>query len=367
MNSETMLEKQVGQRLERLITKLTMLATLASACVVGTSIAQTSPGPGSRLSVRYQGSIEGMQTLPILNALTKDYFSAEGLDLVYQPLLLNASLLTTNLLNGGTDITLTGGFGNMTAIQTGIPIISIGVVTATPNQALVLTNQTVAELKSKGITLQSPLADRIKALKGMSLSVFGAGSTSYQIMTGLLRTNGINPDVDMTIQGINDAPSVYNAAKQGKVNGFFLGDPSASKAVTEGFGTIWVSVATGDVPALVGVPFTELATTPAYIKNNGEAVRRFMRAVWRGITDLQQNGKDPATRAAIKAKYFVALDDATYNRAFDNALSTIKDVPVPTPEAFARSVAFYNVSAKLPFTKTFADLYDTGPVKAAKP
>ena len=367
MDAHTMLAKRVGQRCKGLIIKLAILSILVSACGGGTSIAQTSQSPGSPITVKYQNSIEGMQTLPILNAITKGYFAAEGVDLVYQPLLLNAAALTANLLNGGTDITLTGGFGNMTAVQAGIPIVSIGVVVATPNQALVLTNQTVAELKSKGITRQSPLADRVMALKGMSLSVFGAGSTSNQILMGLLKTNGINPDVDVTIQGINDGPSVYNAAKQGKVNGFFLGDPSASKAVSEGFGTVWVSVTTGDVPALQGVPFTELASTPNYIKNNGEAVRRFMRAVWRGIADLQQNGKNPATRAAIKAKYFTALDDETYNLAFDNALATIKDVPVPTPEGFAKAVAFYNLSAKVPFTKTFADVYDTVPVKAAKP
>lgn len=359
--------KTRNNRVRRTWVVLGCTMALVAGVLAGPSLAQPAPASNSPITLRYQGSIEGMQTLPVLNALTKGYFAAEGLDIVYQPLLLNAGLLTTNLLNGGTDITLTGAFGNMTAVQSGIPIVSIAVVTATPNQALVLNTQTVAELKAKGVTLQSPVADRIKALKGLSLAAFGAGSTSYQILTGILKSNGINPDVDVIIQGINDGPSVYNVVKQGKVNGFFLSDPSASKAVSEGFGVVWVSVTTGDIAALQGVPFTELATTPNYLKNNPEAVRRFLRALWRGIDDLQRNGKDPAVRAAIKAKYFAAIDDSTYNLSFDNALATIRDVPVPTPEALAKATAFYNLSAKVPFTKTFADVYDSTLIKAAKP
>jgi NitT/TauT family transport system substrate-binding protein len=299
-------------------------------------------------------------------AITQGYFKDAGINLNYQPLLGTAALQVNAVISGQSDIAATGSTGLLGAVQKGQGVVGIGYVTATPGQFLVLTKKTVEKLAASGVTPTSPLADRIKALKGLTISGLGAGSSSQELLTALLKTGGLSLS-NVTMDSVENLPGIYDAAKNGQVDGFFDSDPYVSQSVSDGWGVVWVSYPADEVPAATGIPWTEYVASKTFLQKDPEGAKRFMAAIWRADQTLQTNGEDPAIRNAVKAKYFSEISQSTFDQAWTNSLQLYKSVPVPSQAVFTKELALYNSVATPPYTITFNQAYDLGPVNAAKP
>jgi ABC-type nitrate/sulfonate/bicarbonate transport system substrate-binding protein len=81
--------------------------------------------------------------------------------------------------------------------------------------------------RERGVTEKSPLADKVRALKGLKLSGFARGALGHQIIVHYLLKVGLDPQKDVQIVGLGTSPALLVAATISPT----IGGPS-SRSVT---------------------------------------------------------------------------------------------------------------------------------------
>lgn len=135
--------------------------------------------------------------------------------------------------------------------------------------------------REKGITDKTPLAEKIKALKGLKLSGVAVGSFSYEMLTYYLMKAGLDPKKDVELIGIGAGPPMVLALEQRKVDAFATGSPIPEAAVLRGFGTMIVDNSAGEDPDFSEFMMIAVTVHPEWAKQNGETVRKMVRALLR--------------------------------------------------------------------------------------
>ena len=72
--------------------------------------------------------------------------------------------------------------------------------------------------KSKGVTESMPLADKIKALKGLTVGVTNPGALTAHLAAFVIRKAGYNPQQDVNIVPIGSGPTWLAALENRKVD-----------------------------------------------------------------------------------------------------------------------------------------------------
>jgi len=67
--------------------------------------------------------------------------------------------------------------------------------------------------KSKGVTESMPLADKIKALKGLTVGVTNPGALTAHLAAFVIRKAGYNPQQDVNIVPIGSGPTWLDTVK----------------------------------------------------------------------------------------------------------------------------------------------------------
>jgi NitT/TauT family transport system substrate-binding protein len=292
------------------------------------------------------------------------YFAQEGIELQSLPPISNPSLIYAALLSGQADITTSSLSGLWNVRAAGKDIVAV-VENQSPSMSIVLNKATIQKLASQGITPTSPLADRIKALKGLSLAIPAAGSGTNNVFRGVLIANGLNPDKDVTLRSTSDNTATYDLARQNQTDGLVLAEPQISEGLSEGWATMWVNVAK-EVPQVNGIGFASFQASNAWVKAHPDIVRRFDLAVLKGDAFLN----NPANADAIKAKLrnvngSASLSQAVYDTAFTNAVPAYAAGGIITADSYNRSQQFFNTVLKKKIDQPYEQVYAVGPLQAA--
>lgn len=171
----------------------------------------------------------------LYHAKAAGYFAEEGLDVEIVTVPGGGSLQA--LIAKDAQFCVTPGTYQMQAFEKGQPLLATATI-LNRNAINVVMHKDVA--REKGITEKSPLADKIKALKGLKLSGTAVGSFSYQMMLYYLLKAGIDPQKDVELIGIGAGPPMVLALEQRKIDGFSTGTPIPEAAVARGFGVMIV-------------------------------------------------------------------------------------------------------------------------------
>ncbi|HEV2781071.1 MAG TPA: ABC transporter substrate-binding protein [Actinophytocola sp.] len=132
---------------------------------------------------------------------------------------------------------------------------------------------------SKGVTEQSPLADRLRALRGLKIGITSPGAPTDTYMRYYLRSVGLNPDRDVEIIPVGGASSLLAALKNGQIDAYHLSPPTPYVAAEQGFGTVLIDGPKGGVPDLDNFAYTAWATPRQWADANPDKVSAFSRAL----------------------------------------------------------------------------------------
>jgi len=225
----------------------------------------------------------------LYHAKAAGYFAEEGLDVEIVTVAGGGALQA--LIARDAQVCVTPSTYQLQAWEKGQKLLATGSI-LTRNSINVVMHKDVA--REKGITDKSPLADKIKALKGLKLSGVAVGSFSYQVMLYYLLKAGIDPQKDVELIGIGAGPAMVLALEQRKVDAFATGTPVPDAAVLRGFGLMIVDNAAGEDPDII--------VHPDYAKAHPETVRKIVRALVRANRWLADN---PAEAAVASMKPFL--------------------------------------------------------------
>jgi NitT/TauT family transport system substrate-binding protein len=130
-----------------------------------------------------------------------------------------------------------------------------------------------------------------KDLAGKTVISFAEAPTPWQCMLSVLRRHGVDPS-SVTMERSLPVAQAVAAFTSGRGDFLETGQPTTEALLEEGMAHLVVSM--GD--ATGAVPFSSLMTTPAFLEQEREVVKRFTRAIYRtqrwiaarGATDVAE-------------------------------------------------------------------------------
>ncbi|MDE3075225.1 MAG: ABC transporter substrate-binding protein, partial [Chloroflexota bacterium] len=197
---------------------------------------------------------------------------------------------------------------------------------------------TSAKLASaKGVTQQSPLADRIKALKGAKIGITSAGSSTDQLIRFLLQKQGMNPDKDVEIQALKTGPPMLAALKQGTIDAVVLSPPTGEQAVAGGYGVVLVNPMAGQVPELKGMIFHLGSANLKDIQSRPQLLTSAVKAIARAQRLMKT---DKAKAKELLRPHFKALDPKVFDLAYEDTAGAFPANPIPTKDSVEVALKF---------------------------
>lgn len=226
---------------------------------------------------------------PLYVAIEKGFFAEEGIEIELTTTWGGDKTMTT-LVSGGADIALVGSETSIYVSAQGStdPVINFAQLTQTDGTFL------VSREKIDHFTWDM--------LKGSDFLGQRKGGMPQMVGEFVLKSHGINPQLDLNLIQNIDFANIANAFISGTGDFVQLFEPQASMFEKEGRGYVVASFGTESGH----VPYTTFMSKESYINKNEELVERFTRAIYKAQLWVEENSaKD--TAELIK-KYFADTD-----------------------------------------------------------
>lgn len=290
--------------------------------------------------------------LPLYVAIHEGYFAEEGLDV--------------------TVVQATGG-AHVTAVVSGDAFAVIGGVdssclanqgNADPIKGIVncVNRANVYLFARKGMTPASDSDEDMAAfLKGTTIVAGRYGGSPNLLTRYLLQNVGLDPDNDVTLIENADASTVTAMLQHGQGDIGNGGEPQISEGVTAG---IWEEPFV-KFPDLGDYAYSVIGVRQSTIENDPDACARFVRAMLRALTAVQE---DHELAARVLALEFSTLTEegrqAALTRAYEDHLWSVDGVI--SPAAVDTTMAVLSASDLFDGEYTYDGLVDMRFVEAEK-
>src|SRR5438034_9918282 len=133
--------------------------------------------------------------------------------------------------------------------------------------------------KTKGVTESMPLAEKIKALKGLTVGVTNPGALTAHLAAFGIRKAGYNPQQDVQIMPIGAGTTLLAALENRKVDVALTAPPVPETAISRGFAIMFINNAKGDDPSIPEFLMENLIVRPETVVKDPDLVRRMVRAL----------------------------------------------------------------------------------------
>lgn len=302
-----------------------LLGLLGSADADAQNAGSSSPLP-----------IKTITSLPTLTvavpylALADQFFKKHGLAVENQSAGGSSTLQVDAVLSGSA---LFGAPGTATALQAIREGADLKIIAAIANNqiATVINNNT---LKKLGISPDAPIADRFRALKGLTIGTNPEGATYNQMLRAYLRQYGVNDQKDVRIVGMGDSSGLISGLQQGRFDAIVSASGVVEQAIGIGAGTMWFSGARGDIPGQDATMVCVIIARSDTVEKQPELVKAYLASLQDAL-DMINNRHDEAG-AALKAAYFQKFDPALWQMVWGTAKAAY-----PSNLAFTRRAFDY--------------------------
>jgi NitT/TauT family transport system substrate-binding protein len=226
---------------------------------------------------------------PLYHAQHARYFAEEGLDveIVVSP---GAASLQAVIARDA-QFSVAPGTYQLMAHEKGQRLLSIMSIL---NRNVINTVMHRDIARARGITAQSSLEDRIRALKGLKVSGGTPGGFGHQVLIASLLKVGLDPQKDLDSVTLGTVPVLLAALEQRRVDAFTTGTPTPEGAVARGFGVMVVDNSAGEDPDFAEFMMDVLIATPDTVKQRPDLVRKVVRALLRSSTWVLEHPSEQA-------------------------------------------------------------------------
>jgi ABC-type nitrate/sulfonate/bicarbonate transport system substrate-binding protein len=212
---------------------------------------------------------------PILVALEKGFFRAQGVTVEFQP------------LRGGPDLVKAVVAGQLQIGTSGATDVPVFRATGAPIRFI------AAGVDGNHFTLNvAPTVTKLADLKGKSIGVTRVGATTWVFAMMLAKQQGWVPEKDLTVVGLGGLDAQLAALARGEIAAFVWGDGGA---VTELQGKSKILLRFDTVtPKWLSQAYY---ATDEYIKGNKDAIQRTLKALFQGSRFMLEHTREAAAIA----------------------------------------------------------------------
>jgi NitT/TauT family transport system substrate-binding protein len=264
--------------------------------------------------------------VPVMLAQHKGYFADEGYELDVTTTGSGAKA-TAALLGGSADLGVMEFTDLLGAVEKRQPVQVFAAMVTEPNVSIAL-KKSLAE--ASGLTDQSSVADKIKALKGKKVAITSPGSGTDSSLRWALLYVGLDPDRDVEIVPSGSAANELAAFAQGQVDAFAQTSPWIEQSIAKHGAFMVVSFPRGDVPEQRGRLAFALATVKSTMDNKPEVLTGATRAVWRSLKLIKDQPDEAKT--VTKQALFADVDADVYDAAWKMNAASFPSDPRLTPQ-----------------------------------
>lgn len=349
-----------------------VLAIVLGLSLVLTASACASDGPGGASPQNDDGSahvrLANYGFLPtsayLAWAIEGGYFKNHDVEVELLPAMLNATDMLNAVTSGDADLAVTAPNSVAFARNRGQRVKVVATTNLGYPVEVAFTPAIDKRLRAKGLSDTSPIKDRIAALKGMTLGLGAAGSLIDLGFRSVVMSNGLDPDVDLTLQPMPDAASQLAALNAGTVDGIVSNLGSISTfAESAGTGVVW-DYMTGDQNLSV-FPSNVVAASESYIDSNPDSIQRFLDALHEARAAVVA-GLSSEDAAKLKAVVAPDMDREIWDKTLEEHNALWTDPFVTSERGWDAVLALVNIAADAPVNvpaseaidNTFADAVD---------
>jgi NitT/TauT family transport system substrate-binding protein len=254
--------------------------------------------------VKVTQAVSSLAYIQSFVAQQNGYFKAEGLE---------AELVTTGgggpdvqiVLAGRAEFTVNDGAQVLPAVQQGQKLTC---VLALLNRSIVNVTMRKATADRLGVTASTPIADKIRRLKGLKIGVTRPGALTWQMARYNFFAAGMDPEKDAEITGMGDAPSLAAALRQGNLDAIYISVPIGEALVSQGAAITLIDNSRGEDPSLPSFLMEGLWATPDYIKSNRATVAKAVSAYRQASRFIEQRSAEEVAKV-LKPAFSGLADD----------------------------------------------------------
>ena len=311
------------------------------------------PAPAQeRQKIRVTVPTPSMMFYPLYYGQEKGHFPKEGMDV---------EVIVTNgdgpdvdaVISGSVQFAVSTPNRLFTAFEQGKPL-KAAMMLAKRMAIECAMNKEVAD--KLGITPDTPLDARLKAMKGLTVAGTRPGAFTYVLLETYGKRVGLTPQKDFRLIGVGGANSMLPALENNQIAVGCTGSPFQELAVARGKAIAFTNNMGGGDPAFDDFLFEMVYVRPDFLEKNGETVRKFLRAFLVSVNELIDT---PAAThmPALKARYGGAPDEVLL-ASFEKTKQIYTRDGVITPASVQKAGAFMMETGAIKRAATYEEVAD---------
>src|SRR3546814_144469 len=187
---------------------------------------------------------------------------------------------------------------------------------------LVLSNDYIDE---SGVSPEATLEERFQALQGATIASSALGHSHPALLQAQMTELGLGQWENLVDHAtLVDVTAQIEGVRQGQFDGAAWSAGSLAPVVDDGTASVWISAASGDLPAAIERPGIVWATTRSWADANPEALQAVKDAYTASVEFIDSNMSEAS--AALKELLFPDMEEAQWTNAFEST------VPVFPPD-----------------------------------
>lgn len=297
---------------------------------------------------------QGFLYAPSYVAEAAGYFAQEGIAVEFAPVKVTGGP-TTALAASQVQFAYAAASGAVLAQSQGVDLVAVG-ATVTRAQADIVVQPDY--LDRIGLASNAPVSARIHALKGMRFAVNGFGGGLDQLVRYMVKSEGLDPERDLTLTAIAESAGVLAAFQHKRIDGFIFSAPTSTVAITQHGGRLLISLSRGDFDPLKNFLYGGLLAKGSWAAQNKDLTVRVLRAYTKSLKLIAENPL--AAKQAMKP-YFSGLQDDIYSEAFESLRPSYPTSPLIADAQYEQVVAFLRLVKSdlpdLPMTRYYDNSY----------
>ena len=321
-----------------------LAGALASiALIAGGGVASAQSGALEHVKVG-QTSI-GYHSFLINIAQDEKLFEKHGFS-VEIPILHGDAGTIPALVSGSVQFAMSTSTPLLVANAKGGKLLAISPIAGFPEQ--IVMNAKVAA--AKGITASTPVAQRVKALKGLNIGILDVGGGLQYTLYSVLHEYGLG-NRDVNLVAIKPYSSMITVLQSGQVDAIAPVVPWGNFVIDEEHGVMVANVWGGEVPALADQMFEFMEVRRDWAEKHPDAVKR-MQAVFQDAMDFVHQHPQEAVKVAQK------LMPKIPQKVLEEGLDNGKGYPTSTEitqHMFDEMQRFAKLSGQNTASVTYAD------------
>ncbi|AJE49150.1 ABC transporter substrate-binding protein [Celeribacter indicus] len=316
---------------------------LMTACkvmsVVFTGLAAAAPTAAQDQKVVMSHSTKSFAFLTYFAANTMGYFDDLGLE-IEEVRTGSGSKALAAMVSGDADVYLGSTATAFKSREQGVPIKIFAPIVRQLTSSIVVTRDWAEE---HGVTKDSPLEEKLAALKGARIAISGPGSGADQAARYVIAEAGFDPDRDVELVAMGNNAATYMSAMQaGQIDGFSTSPPHIHIAEQEVDGVILINMAAGELPALDGYFYIGMMARDGWLEDNPDTAARLAAALKMAMDAVHDPERNAEVGQAVYDGYYSDMDRDLFQRVWEDQTMSVPTTLDMDDQTMRDVIAFYN-------------------------